>query len=181
MLLGSIADFLALCFAPQSLVTPLGSMTLVANLFFAHFWLVCTTRLSLFYCMTHVHIFGCQGERATGRDIIATITILVGTVLTTFSADHTSTKYNASELIQHFKNPYFIVYIGCLGIGLSVLSVVLFKEVRARTQTSDWSKHSFIPFGYASLSGMKSFAFGICEIEVLEKNRCVWSAISLAR
>ena len=39
VIFGSLGDFTSLSFAPQSVVMPVGSMTLVANLFFASMWL----------------------------------------------------------------------------------------------------------------------------------------------
>ena len=39
VIFGALCDFGSLSFAPQSVVMPVGSLTLVANIFFAHFWL----------------------------------------------------------------------------------------------------------------------------------------------
>lgn len=39
VVLGAIGDFAAFGMAPQSLATPMGSFTLVANTLFAHYWL----------------------------------------------------------------------------------------------------------------------------------------------
>lgn len=39
VIFGSLGDFAALGFAPQTLVTPVGGFTMVANVLFAHFFL----------------------------------------------------------------------------------------------------------------------------------------------
>ena len=66
--LGSFADFVALGFAPQSLVAPLGSFTLVSNVFLAPLLLK---------------------EKVFARSIIATAIIVVGSTLAVAFASHT--------------------------------------------------------------------------------------------
>ena len=39
VIFGSLGDFAALGFAPQSLITPVGGLTMVFNILFAHYWL----------------------------------------------------------------------------------------------------------------------------------------------
>ena len=60
IILGSVADFVALGFGAQSIIAPLGSLTLVANVIFAPLLLK---------------------EPITSRDVIATLTIVVGSAL----------------------------------------------------------------------------------------------------
>ena len=58
--MGALCDFGALSFAPQSVIMPVGSFTLVANVMFAHFWL---------------------GEALGNMDIMGTVLIVVGATL----------------------------------------------------------------------------------------------------
>jgi len=57
---GSIGDFAALGFAAQSLITPVGGFTMVANVVFAHFWL---------------------REHLSRVDLLGTFLVIVGVVL----------------------------------------------------------------------------------------------------
>ena len=57
---GSIGDFAALGFAAQSLITPVGGFTMVANVIFAHFWL---------------------GEHLSRLDLGGTAAVVLGVVL----------------------------------------------------------------------------------------------------
>ena len=60
VIVGALCDFGALSFAPQSVIMPVGSFTLVANVMFAHFWL---------------------GESLGNVDIMGTVLIVVGATL----------------------------------------------------------------------------------------------------
>jgi drug/metabolite transporter (DMT)-like permease len=64
---GSVADFAALSFAPQSLVAPLGSLTLVSNVIFAPLLLK---------------------ETVSRLDLAATATIIAGSVIAVSFASH---------------------------------------------------------------------------------------------
>merc|ERR1712194_638458 len=66
VLVGAIADFGALGFAAQSLVTPVGGFTMVANPFFARYWL---------------------GETISVLDLGSTGLIIVGIILVAAFAD----------------------------------------------------------------------------------------------
>jgi hypothetical protein len=57
VIFGSFGDFIALYFAPQSIVMPMGAFTLIANLFFASLWL---------------------GEKLVRNDVIGTVCIVFG-------------------------------------------------------------------------------------------------------
>jgi uncharacterized membrane protein len=57
VIFGSCGDFIALYFAPQSIVMPMGAFTLIANLFFASAWL---------------------GEKLVVNDVIGTVCIVFG-------------------------------------------------------------------------------------------------------
>jgi len=72
VIIGSLADFAALAFGAQSIIAPLGSLTLVANVFFAP-------------CLL--------GETLTKRDLFATLTIIVGATISVMFASHKDTIY----------------------------------------------------------------------------------------
>ncbi len=72
IILGSVADFAALAFGAQSIIAPLGSLTLVSNVFFAP-------------CLL--------GETLTARDIVATVTIMFGATIAVAFASHKDTIY----------------------------------------------------------------------------------------
>jgi hypothetical protein len=89
---GSTADFVALGFAAQSIVAPIGSATLVANSIFAHFWLK---------------------EHITKRDLIATSFIITGSVMSVMFGDHASDEYTVSDLGHMFVSTSFLIYLFC--------------------------------------------------------------------
>jgi uncharacterized membrane protein len=68
--LGSLFDFAALAFAAQSIVAPLGSLTLVSNILFAPLLL---------------------DERVARRDVIATLGIVAGSIVSVVFATHDET------------------------------------------------------------------------------------------
>lgn len=88
--IGAVGDFVALSFAPQSLVAPLGSATLVANVFLAHCWL---------------------GEHLTWKDIGGTCCIIFGAAIAAWSADHEDSSYTTNTLLPLFIRPAFICYV----------------------------------------------------------------------
>lgn len=67
---GSVADFAALGFAAQSIVAPLGSLTLVANMFVAPLML---------------------GEHVGFREVQATALVVIGSSLAVAFASHKDT------------------------------------------------------------------------------------------
>ena len=81
VIVGALCDFGALSFAPQSVIMPVGSFTLVANVMFAHFWL---------------------GEALGNMDIMGTVLIVVGATLiaVAYGASH------SSSLILRWKDLY---------------------------------------------------------------------------
>jgi uncharacterized membrane protein len=72
VILGSFADFSALGFGAQSIIAPLGSLTLVANVVFAQLLL---------------------HESISRRELLATLTIICGSGLSVAFASHEDTTY----------------------------------------------------------------------------------------
>lgn len=90
VVLGAIGDFVCFALAPQSIVTPMGSFTLVTNVIFAHFWL---------------------GEALAKRDLVGTALILTGATVAVAFGDHTETCYTLDELMALYARPSVVAYI----------------------------------------------------------------------
>lgn len=79
VVVGSIGDFAALGLAAQSIVAPIGAVTLVANVAFAHYWLK---------------------EDLSKQDLIGTICIIVGSTLSVAFGKHTRA-YTCTHVHKH--------------------------------------------------------------------------------
>ena len=86
---GSLCDFAALALAAQSIVAPIGSVTLVANMVFAQYWL---------------------GETLSRRDMLGTVLIIAGSVLTVAFGDHSDPEYQLSDFRHFFAQTAAIIY-----------------------------------------------------------------------
>lgn len=181
VILGAIGDFTALGFAAQSIVAPIGSTTLVVNLFFAHFWLQ---------------------ESLPRKDLIATLFIVAGAGVCALMGDHADTKYSLSELLFMYQRPSFIAYAICVVIVMIVLFALtkhiepLYKRLDdikeaydqakegspssldtldeqlliAETKYAKWEK--IHPFCYCALSGLfgaQDILFGKMVAELVAK------------
>ena len=111
MVAGAIADFAVLPFAPQSLLAPFGTMTLVFNVGMANYL---------------------SKERPTLRNVLATSTILLGTVLVVLGGDKCEQHFTSDELVGRFEKFGMVVYIVLvftfLGVGGYVSRVVWDKR-----------------------------------------------------
>lgn len=103
---GSLFDFAALGLAAQSIVAPIGSITLVSNVLFAHFGLK---------------------ERLSRRDVLGTVLILVGATLSVAFGNHAETAHTMSELRALFGRPLFIAYACVITASCSVLYAAIKK------------------------------------------------------
>jgi drug/metabolite transporter (DMT)-like permease len=93
VVLGSIGDFEALGFAPQALVAAVGGgCTVLANVFFAHLWLK---------------------QKLTWNDIIGTLFIIVGVVLSTI-ANQPDAQLTLQELETQFFHLEFSIYFAIM-------------------------------------------------------------------
>lgn len=144
---GNIGDFVALGFAAQSLVAPLGSVVLVVNAIMSP----CVLK-----------------EKITLRDLQAILVIIVGDVLIVLYASHEETSYSLSELIDFFLRPVFIGFF----LTTAVISAYLSREKDLLDYKLDPSRPSFYdeektgdrnrwvkddvmhPYCYAALAGI---------------------------
>lgn len=153
VIIGSFADFAALSFAPQSLVAPLGSMTLVTNSILAPLLL---------------------GEKVFRRDLIATFIIVFGSVISVTFASHTDVVYSSVELFAFYFHTDFLIYIFLVAGFIGYLHWKIRKiEVFERISRSnpDYVKHRlFHRFAYPAASGAigaQSVLFAKCVCELL--------------
>ena len=89
---------MALGFAPQSLIAPLGALTLVFNIVFAPLLL---------------------REPCRRRDCLAIGVIVAGSALAVLNASHRDVFHSVPKLMALFARPVFVAY------GLSMLAVIL--------------------------------------------------------
>ena len=156
VIIGALCDFASLSFAPQSVVMPVGSLTLVANVFFAHFWL---------------------GEQLGTTDIIGTSFIVGGAVLIavaygalgeTAVAEHVY--YDADDLVELYHRWVVFFYgttvLGVLGGFFYVMKKAerLVKEGKQKTEEYMGLVAKFHPISYAAVAGIFgsfSVTFGV--------------------
>ena len=99
VIVGAIADFVALGLAAQSIVAPIGSTTLVANIFFAYFWL---------------------GEYLGRSDLLGTFLVLLGSVLSVAFGNHEDKEFSMDDIKYFYGLAPFIVYLVVLIVTLIV-------------------------------------------------------------
>lgn len=135
MILAALGDFAALGFAPQSIIAPLGSFTLVANLAFASIML---------------------GERLTLRDLASTILIAGGCTLAIGFSNHSEKDYSVAELNQFFAASSFWVYtVVILGLIGALFAEKRYAEnLRATNHPKYAAHHRLHRFCVPALSGV---------------------------
>lgn len=150
---GSFFDFFALGFAAQSIIAPLGSLTLVANVFFAPLLLK---------------------EKISRPDLFGTALIVVGSGISVAFASHEDTTYRVDDLFNFYTRARF---------GIYGLSVVLFmtalwfaiqyfeNEKIAHGDRGPYARlQKYHRFCYSALSGTvgaQSVLFAKCIAELL--------------
>lgn len=102
--LGSFGDFSALGFAAQSVVAPIGSLTLVANILFGHYFLK---------------------ERLGRSDLIGTMLICVGAALSVSFGSHEETEFDSKALRALYGQLAFQIYAVFVGVLLITLYAII--------------------------------------------------------
>ena len=97
--LGNLGPFAALSFAPQSIVSPMHSFTLVANLFFARFFI---------------------GEKLQKTDILGVFLICTGAVVSVVAGSHYNPDSDLAALKSNYGNTGFQIYIILIGVIIIV-------------------------------------------------------------
>ncbi|KAK3577931.1 hypothetical protein CHS0354_034569 [Potamilus streckersoni] len=106
MVFGEVGNFSAYGFAPASLVAPLGTTTVVANMFLAAIFLKEKIKAE--------HLFG------------SALAIIGAFLLVTFSSK-TETALTGSQIYENLSQVSFIVYICIEGLMLIVLFILLYR------------------------------------------------------
>lgn len=146
VIVGALADFGSLSFAAQAVVMPVGSLTLVANVFFAHFWL---------------------GEDLGMTDIVGTVFIVLGASVLAVAygalgdGDTEEIAFYDAKDLQNLYHRWIV-----MGYGFSVLALLFtFLAVLRRceylvhnnlTKTPAYTDHlaKLHPLSYAAVSGL---------------------------
>eukprot|EP00697_Spironema_sp_BW2_P009448 gnl/Spiro4/24315_TR12078_c0_g1_i1.p1 gnl/Spiro4/24315_TR12078_c0_g1~~gnl/Spiro4/24315_TR12078_c0_g1_i1.p1 ORF type:complete len:599 (+),score=138.18 gnl/Spiro4/24315_TR12078_c0_g1_i1:90-1886(+) len=137
LILGNLADVIALTFAPQSLLAPLGFVGLAVNPVFS-VWL--------------------NGEKFTYWDLGGTILVVAGATLTTVFGSRQQEDYTLQDLLSFYGRPQFIIYI-CITAALVVTQYLMIKQTtkdilqNGITYVSD-VKLKILRFNYASIGGV---------------------------
>eukprot|EP01138_Halocafeteria_seosinensis_P007055 gb/GECG01007214.1/.p1 GENE.gb/GECG01007214.1/~~gb/GECG01007214.1/.p1 ORF type:complete len:399 (+),score=32.47 gb/GECG01007214.1/:1-1197(+) len=106
---GALGDFASFALAPQSIVTPVGSMTLVANLVFGRFWLK---------------------ETLGKMDIAGTVLIVSGATVTVAFGSHSTPTLTLENLVKRYHQyPVWIYFGGCF-----LLASFYYYSLRAATR-----------------------------------------------
>ena len=152
VIIGSLFDFAALAFASQSLIAPLGSLTLVSNVFLAPLLLK---------------------EKLSRRDVICTLVIVVGAALAVSCASHDDSTQSVSAMFSNFLRIQFIAYAALVVLSVVALRVVTWKAAalrkRAHTNREAAKRYQagmkYHRFGYAAAAGImgaQSVLFAKC-------------------
>ena len=156
VMFASLADVIALCFAPQSLIAPLGALTMVSNVVFAPLLL---------------------HEKIGVRDLIATAVILSGSIVCVIFGAHEDKIYTISELFGLFADGRFVAYAVCVGVGVTgfFFMLQLFAQQEELAKTSQAEPLSELQrrlqrFGYPAIAGgigAQSVLFAKCTVELM--------------
>jgi len=145
-------DMYALSNAPQSLLAPLSSITLVFNAALAHFF---------------------QNEQMVWLDFIATALICGGSALTTAAGDHSSPVYDSDALHELFSANLFLYVSSCSLMVFFMAGAYTYTKVQAINERNKKNLHkeidltlpllvSFVAAGFGSLG--KVFLKAVSEL-----------------
>ena len=115
---GSIGDLVALGYAAQSLAVPVGALTMVFNVLFAHFWL---------------------GEDLSRKDMMATFMVMSGVVLTAAFGDKSAQCFTMDDLMALYTEPTFLGYVAFV---LPLMMTLYFLAHRADDVLKKWGPSS---------------------------------------
>lgn len=133
MILGAIADFIALGLAAQSIVAPLGSLTLVFNVYVAR-WM--------------------HGEVITPSGIKGTFIILFGVLLSVFFAPHRTPISSVDQVLSIYSSLRFTLYILVISIFITYLWISAQKYATGLSSTQTQALFKRHRLFVAMLSGI---------------------------
>jgi drug/metabolite transporter (DMT)-like permease len=152
VILGSLLDFTALAFVDQAVVAPLGSLTLVSNVFFAPLLLK---------------------EKVNRKQLYCTFLIVAGSCLAVAFAPHESTSPDIQAMFDNFARPRFIIYAIVSVLSVCGLRVACWKfnKTRRHDSRSAYAKvaryHTFAYAACAGIMGAQSVLFAKCTAMLL--------------
>ncbi|ETV73649.1 hypothetical protein H257_11752 [Aphanomyces astaci] len=157
VIFGSLGDFVALGFIPQSLAVPVGGSTIVANVFFAHKFL---------------------HEAFSRRDGIGTALILTGIVVVAAFADKSNGCHTLDQLIALYSQPAFVVYVAVVCVAMVVFYYCVRRIrfiVRTFGKTSTQYKrfatfHSLVNPALSGVFGAQSILFAKSVAELVKSS-----------
>lgn len=134
----SVLDFMALAFGPQSVIAPLGSLTMVANSFIAPYM---------------------HGESLHKQVLTSTLVILFGCFVSVSAASHQNDICGVDALFDLYKSTKFYIYVS--GISFTII-LGIFAANRCEKIEKEKGKESreylevfkFHRFIYAAISGI---------------------------
>jgi uncharacterized membrane protein len=135
-LVGNVSDFIGLSFASQTIVAPLGSVALLTNSIYAPCFLK---------------------ERFHVRDLIATFTIITGTVLVVVFGSHEDTSYILWELLVMFMQTSVIIFLAvttAIVVAMLVASYFAEKITQNKSHPRYEVARRFLPFAYPLTGGI---------------------------
>ena len=149
--IGAVADFAALTFAPQSMVAPLGSLTLVSNIILSPIILK---------------------EIITTWDIVSTLTIVCGCIISVAFASHEDVVYSNDELFDFYLRWPFLIYFAVV-ISFMVLCYIAMRHyelIESDHQRYTPTEESWHRLTYPAISGTigaQSVLFAKCFVEMI--------------
>ena len=144
--MGGLLDFAALGYAPQSVVAPLGALTLVVN-------------VMLSPCM--------HNEKPSIKTMIATGIIIIGAAVTVAASPREDSVDTIDEIFALYENTSFLVYAivtgGFITIGwcLTQYYVYLSRHKQRRYTTKYYKQHRFV---IAAISGTVFVHLYLCNV-----------------
>ncbi|RHY29694.1 hypothetical protein DYB25_013281 [Aphanomyces astaci] len=142
VIFGSLGDFGALGFIPQSLAVPVGGSTIVANVFFAHKFL---------------------HEAFSRRDGIGTALILTGIVVVAAFADKSNGCHTLDQLIALYSQPAFVVYVAVVCVAMVVFYYCV-RRIRFIVRTFGKTSTQYKRFATVCSSSTILFAKSVAEL-----------------
>jgi len=130
---GSLLDFTALAFVDQAVVAPLGSLTLVSNVFFAPLLLK---------------------EKVTRQQLYYTFLIVAGSIIAVAFAPREGGTPETVAMFENFTRARFIVYACIIAVAMCILRFACWKLRRIRLADPNGR--------YMKLIGIHTFAYAAC-------------------
>eukprot|EP00771_Trimastix_marina_P000440 gnl/Trimastix_PCT/1460.p1 GENE.gnl/Trimastix_PCT/1460~~gnl/Trimastix_PCT/1460.p1 ORF type:complete len:367 (+),score=69.99 gnl/Trimastix_PCT/1460:61-1161(+) len=111
MIFGEFGNFAGYAFAPASLISPLGAITVVSNALIAYFFLK---------------------ERILKLQVFGVLLALGGGIVIVIFSPNTKRQVGVKEMLANMGTPVFIVYVSLMVVGLVTLFILSWRNFGAR-------------------------------------------------